>query len=74
MEEALENAVEKKYNQTVTNVFTVEYLMAIAVQTGRGKDRARVRLLFDEAVIDMPVLKSILLKFSLITRWEEWTR
>jgi len=74
VEEALENAVEKKYNQTVTNVFTVEYLMAIAVQTGRGKDRARVRLLLDEAVIDMPVLKSILQKFSLITRWEEWTR
>ncbi len=72
VEEALEHAVEKKYNQTCTNVFTAEYLVAIAVQTGRGKDRARVRLLLDEAEIDMPVLENMLHRFLLTQRWEEW--
>jgi len=73
VEEALENAVEKKFSQTSTWVFTAEYLVAIAVQTGRGKDRVRVRLLLDEADIDMNVLESILSRYLLEQRWKEWT-
>jgi hypothetical protein len=72
VEEALENAIEHTYSQTRTWVLRVEYLLAIAVQTGREKDRVRVRLLLDEAKIDTTLLMGILDRFSLKQRWLEW--
>lgn len=69
VEEALENAVEQNYLQTSTWVLRVEYLVAIAVQTGREKDRLRVRLLLDEAVLDRDRMQKIFIRFSLDQRW-----
>ena len=41
--EALEQAVEKEVTNISARVFTAEHLAAIALQTGRAKDKARVR-------------------------------
>ena len=46
--EALEQAVEKKVAEVSARVFTAEHLAAIALQTGRAKDKARL-LQFVEA-------------------------
>ena len=47
--------------------------IALAVQTGRGKDQARVQLLMDEADIDRGLLNSIFDRYSLDKRWIPWT-
>ena len=42
VEEALEAAVEVEVEEISTRVFTAEHLAAIALQTGRPKDKARL--------------------------------
>ena len=71
---ALEESVGMSYGSTKTSVFKAEYLVAIALQTGRPKDRERVRLFRDEASLDRQLLETILDKFGLRERWLEWTR
>jgi hypothetical protein len=71
VEEALVSARNTQYGSTPTRVLTVEHLIAIALQTGRDKDRERVTLLrrgsFDEAL-----LTSIVLRYDLKARWDQW--
>ena len=41
VDEALEHAVSAQVEGVATRVFTAEHLAAIALQTGRAKDKAR---------------------------------
>lgn len=66
--EAVENASTLKYRDVEARVVTAEYLAAIALQTGRAKDRERVIRLLDEADIDRTVLSRILDSFGLTDR------
>ena len=52
LEEALAEARETLYGQTSTRVLRAEHLAAIAVQTGRDRDRERVRLLREQSSLD----------------------
>ena len=70
-EEAVREAVEKTVGQTKTRVMRVEHLIAIALKTGRAKDSARVALLLEEAEVDEPRLRDILLRHRLQERWEK---
>ena len=63
--EAVENASALKYRAVEAKVVTAEYLAAIALQTGRAKDRERLARLLDEAVIDRTVLAGILHSYGL---------
>jgi hypothetical protein len=63
-----------KYREVEAKVVTAEYLAAIALQTGRAKDRERVIRLLDEAVIDRTVLGSILESFDLVDRFKKLER
>lgn len=63
--EALNEAREVLYEQTPTRVMRAEHLLAIAIQTGRDKDRERVRLLRQQANLDGDYLKSILARHGL---------
>jgi len=74
VEEALETAVEHRYADTPVRIMQVEYLVAIALQTGRPKDRARVELLRSEAEVDSALLDSIMKRYGLSQRWGEWTK
>jgi len=49
LEEALAEAQETRYEATPTRVLRPEHLLAIALQTGREKDREWVRLLREQA-------------------------
>ena len=72
IEEALSEAVGTRYEQTPTRVLRAEHLIAIAVQTGREKDRERVRLLMEHAAVDGTDLATFLARRNLETRWKRW--
>ena len=71
--EALAEAREALYEQTPTRVLRAEHLAAIALQTGRDKDRERVRLLREQARLDIDYLAGVLARHGLEVRWKQWT-
>ena len=72
VEEALAEAKEMSYETTPTRVLRAEHLVAIALQTGRDKDRERVRLMFDQAPLDRAYLADIIARHGLDARWKQW--
>ncbi|HEY9055349.1 MAG TPA: hypothetical protein VIO60_11085 [Rectinemataceae bacterium] len=74
VEEALQKAIDVIYEGIPTRVLGCEYLIAIAVQTGRPKDRSRVEMLMSFAELDIPLLTDILSRHGLKGAWEAWTR
>ena len=70
-EEAVLEAVEKLVGQTMTRVMRVEHLIAIALRTGRAKDRARISLLLEEADVLADCLSEILQRHQLMEHWEK---
>ena len=73
-EEALINAATMDYDGTGVPVFSAEHLVAIALQTGRGKDRARVQAFIDAEVCNLTTLTDILKRHGLEEKWKLWTR
>ena len=73
LEEALREAREMPYQTTSTRVLRVEHLVAICLQTGRAKDRERVRLLQEQALLDREYLAEVLRRHQLEGKWKEWT-
>ena len=73
LEEALREARDMPYQDSATRVLRVEYLLAICVQTGRAKDRERIRLIREQATVDHEYLADILRRHRLEGRWKEWT-
>jgi hypothetical protein len=73
LEEALREARDTSYEDVPTRVARAEHLVAICLQTGRDKDRERVRLLRDQAEIDMNVLAGVLQRHGLEGKWKQWT-
>lgn len=72
IEEALSKARDTYYEQTPTRVLRAEHLIAIAVQTGREKDRQRVRLLMEHTAIDRTFLEAVLARHGLEAAWKRW--
>jgi hypothetical protein len=73
-EEALAQAVEKDVEGTPARVFTAEHLAAIALQTGRAKDKARLLAFVEAGVLDAPRLEGILSRHGLIDAWQRFQR
>jgi hypothetical protein len=73
LDEALREARDLQYQQTPARVLRPEHLAAIAVQTGRDKDRVRVDLLRSQAKLDEAYLQDILGRHGLLDRWRQWT-
>lgn len=71
---AVEEAVEVKYEETGTRIFKPEYLIAIMVQTFRSKDKERIIKLIDEAEIKRDYLIKILQKYGLKKKFERFMR
>jgi hypothetical protein len=46
--------------------------MAICFQTGRDKDRERVRILREQAELDMNYLTGVLQRHGLEGKWKPW--
>ena len=73
IEEALTEARETLYEHTPTRVLRAEHLVAIALQTGREKDRQRVRLLKEQVPMDPDYLSGVLARHGLEVKWKRWT-
>ena len=73
VEEALGCAVETNYEGVEVPVFTAEHLVAIAVQTGRGKDKMRVQAFIDSGILNQTKLSDILRRYGLEAKWKQWT-
>ena len=61
------------YEGVPTRVLQAEYLVAVALQTGRGKDRLRVQNFAAAGVLDSETLNRILTKYSLAEKYRSWT-
>ncbi len=73
LEEALEQATDVMYDDVPTRVLTADHLAAIAVQTGRSKDRARISMFLDSGALNRQRLEDILARHGLTERWLQWT-
>jgi len=70
--EAINSARTEPYEDVATSVVSVEYLMAIMLQTWRIKDRERLALFVQEAGFDKNQLEEILARHKLDERWKQW--
>jgi hypothetical protein len=72
VEEALAQAVTVDVDGTPARVCTAEHLAAIALQTGRAKDKARLLQFIEAGAIQADVFQSILARHGLVDRWREF--
>ena len=73
IEEALTQAREIDYEGVPARVVRAEHLVAICLQTGRSKDRERVRILREQAQLDPNFLAGVLKRHQLEEKWKLWT-
>lgn len=74
LEEALTQAVQKDVSGIPARVFTAEHLAAIALQTGRAKDKARLLQFIESGAIDANTLQSILTRHGLQSEWDRFEK
>jgi len=74
VEEALAEAVESDVEGLPARIFTAEHLAAIALQTGRAKDKARLLAFVESGVLDRTRFQAILTRHGLIDAWLKFER
>jgi hypothetical protein len=72
LREAVEQAPAHDYEGVPTRVMSAEHLMAIALQTGRAKDHARLVAFVEAGVADPGRLKDILTRHGLSEAWQRF--
>lgn len=71
-EEALRQAVETDVEGVPARVISAEHLTAIALNTGRPKDFARILQFIESGVLDSAKLDVILRQHGLAGKWEQF--
>lgn len=74
VDEALDQAIEVDVEGISTRVFTAEHLAAIALQTGRAKDKARLLHFVESGALDADRFLDILGRYEMRTAWERFER
>jgi len=74
VEEALAKARETDVEGVRARVFTAEHLAAIALETGRAKDKARLLQFIEEAAIDAARFQEIVKRHNLLAAWTKFER
>jgi hypothetical protein len=72
--EALREAVESDVAGTRARVFTAEHLAAIALQTGRAKDKARLLQFIEAGALDAGRFQDVLSRHGLVDNWRKFKR
>lgn len=72
VEEALAQAVEKDVAGTLARVFSAEHLAAIALQTGRAKDKSRLLQFIEAGALDAPRFQEIVSQHGLTDAWKRF--
>lgn len=70
--EALEQAVEKDVAGVAARVFTAEHLAAIALQTGRAKDKARLLQFIEAGSLDTARFQDVVVRHGLSAAWRRF--
>ena len=70
VEDALEHAVSLEVEGVKVPVFTQEHLAAIAVETGRLKDKLRVKAFLESPSFEIDRFREIVSRFELDQKWE----
>jgi hypothetical protein len=70
--EALLESVERDVAGTPASVFTAEHLTAIALQTGRAKDKSRLLEFIEAGVLDSARFQAILTRHGLLEAWKRF--
>jgi len=73
-QEALDEAVQTDVEDIPTRVLGAEHLVAIALQTGRAKDYARIVQFLEHDAVNVDKLKRILMRHGLVPKWEKFER
>ena len=74
VEEAMTEAISVDVDKKPARVFTAEHLAAIALQTYRPKDKARLLQFVESGALDTERFRSILEGHGLSERWREFER
>ena len=74
LQEALAASVEKDVDGTAARVFAPEHIAAIALDTGRAKDKARVLQFIEAGVLDLERLQEIIARHGLTGHWQQFER
>ena len=74
VDEALAEAVETDLDGLPARVFTAEHLAAIALQTGRAKDKARLLQFLEEKALDSEKFQEIIRHHDLVEAWAKFER
>ncbi len=69
-----QNSVVKDVDGTPARVLTAEHLAAIALQTGRAKDKARLLQFVEAGVLDGSRFEAILGRHGLVAAWQKFER
>jgi hypothetical protein len=72
IEEAVERANQLEFAGIPVTVMSAEHLMAIMLQTGRGKDFARILRFLEKDAVDLSNLNEIIERHSLVSSWNEF--
>lgn len=70
--DALAHAITRDVDGVPVRVFSAEHLMAIALDTGRAKDHARLVQFVEAGVFDPAQLDAILQRHGLVDKWRRF--
>jgi hypothetical protein len=73
-EEALDQAIEMDVQGIPVRVPGAEHLAAIALQTGRAKDKARLLQFIEAQVLDRAKFAKLVERHQLVDKWREFQR
>ena len=74
LEDALDSAVEVDVESESARVLTAEYLAAVALQTGRAKDKARLLQFIEAHALDRKKFEQLVERHGLTNKWREFQR
>ncbi len=69
---AVNNPVVFDVDGERVQVMSAEYLAAIALKTGRGKDFVRVNMFFQQHTLDGKLLQKLIRQFQLEEKWQRY--
>jgi hypothetical protein len=74
VDEALAQAVKHDVEGTSTRVLSAEHLAAIALQTGRAKDKARLLQFIESQAFDVSHFHDIVVRHGMAAAWARFQR
>ncbi len=72
IEQALNHATEVDVEGATVSIFTAEHLAAIALQTGRAKDKARLLQFLESRTLEMTQFEKIVKRHGLTEKWQRF--